>query len=66
MIVELSKVEKEVIRRNGRKIGRNEMNVEWVEENPREELVREKRTDEVEGGGPEVRVVVEGIDVWMR
>ena len=60
----LAKVEKEVIRRNVRKMGSNEVNVERVEEKPREEVVREKRTDEVEDGRPEVRVVVERLDVW--
>ena len=61
---EMVKVEKEVIIRNVRKMGRNEVNVERVAENPREEVVREKRADAVEDGGPEVRVVVERLDVW--
>ena len=59
----LAKVEKEVIRRSVRKMGSNEVNVERVEEKPREEVVREKRADEVEDGGPGVRVVVERLDV---
>ena len=62
--MKLAKVEMEVIRRNVRKMGSNEVNGERVEEKPREEVVREKRTDEVEDGGPEVRVVVERLDVW--
>ena len=37
----------------------NGVNVERVEEEPTEEVVREKRTDEAKDGGPEVRVVVE-------
>ena len=40
------------------------MNVKRMEEQPTEEVVREKRTDEAEDGGPEVRVVVERLDVW--
>ena len=58
----LAKVKKEVIRRNVRKIGSNEVNGDRVEEKPREEVVREKRTDEVED--EEVRVVVERLNVW--
>ena len=64
MKMKLAKVEMEVIRRNVRKMGSNEVNVERVKEKPREEVVREKRADEVEDGGPEVRVVVERLDVW--
>ena len=60
----LAKLEKEVIRRNVRKMGSNEVNGERVEDKPRQEVVRENITDEVEDGGPEVRVVVERLDVW--
>ena len=38
----LAKVDKEVIRKNVRKMGSNEVNVERVEENPREQVMREK------------------------
>ena len=54
----LAKMEKEVIRRTARKMGGNVGNVERVEEEPTEEVEREKRTDEAEDGGPEVRIVV--------
>ena len=60
----LAKVEKEVIRRNVRKMAGNGVNVDRVEEEPTQEVVREKRTDEAEDGGSKVRVVVERLDVW--
>ena len=61
----LAKVEKEVIKRKVRQMGGNGVNVERMEEEPTEDVVREKRMEEAEDdGGPEVRVVVERLDVW--